>query len=578
MSTNLKWLHISDIHFHPKTEWRDSAARASLIKYLKEVFEKDESLRPDLIFCTGDIAFGETGIASLAKQYEQAAVFFDYLLRTCGREGNPLPKERLFVVPGNHDINRNSINTFAQETWARKAEESHHHADKISQMFHERSAEFKDAVRRLDDYSQFIQTHLPHQHDAEGRCFYIRTVNIDGSDFAIVGFNSAWSCAGPEDDRHLWFAAKCQCNMAESLIKDAAVCIGIIHHPIDCLNQADRDIMTRRIPGNFHFWLHGHSHNAWVVPGAKHITIAAGAVGAKDSDEFGFNLVCYNLNESKGTVHLHTYSPRDNSWVIAPVANHAPKGIWPVQLLSGVNNESESSVASPISEPRSVDTYHPTRRIFNVPFRQKGDQVIGREEPLLHLNRHGFTAEDLDRLVWHDSYPLKEQQELLKFMIDTQTCFEFTKGVYIAPQLLSKGRPSQINRRNEWREPQGPAIKFRYPFLHMAIIERFIVQAGRMVREEDPIIWRNGIAIYDATCNIDALVESDLANREIRVLTHGDQPLILIRKIIGELRRLHDEYKPELLFSADGGKHFCSERKTRRIPFRRGEKSCRGNG
>jgi len=145
--------------------------------------------------------------------------------------------------------------------------------------------------------------------------------------------------------------------------------------------------------------------------------------------------------------------------------------------------------------------------------------------------------------------------------VDTQTCFEFTEGVYIAPQLLSKDRPPQIDRRREWREPQGPAVKFRYPFLHMAIIERFIVQAGRMVREEDPIIWRNGIAIYDATYDTDALVEADLENREIRVLTHGDQPVTLIRKIIGELRRLHKEYKPELLFSADGGGHFVLNEK-----------------
>src|SRR6185503_3051324 len=75
VKSTLTWLHISDIHFQPKTEWRDSAARKELLSYLKSAFENDESLRPDLVFCTGDIAFGETGSSPLDDQYNQAKTF-----------------------------------------------------------------------------------------------------------------------------------------------------------------------------------------------------------------------------------------------------------------------------------------------------------------------------------------------------------------------------------------------------------------------------------------------------------------------------------------------------------------------
>ena len=100
MSTTLKWLHVSDIHFNSKTEWRDGTARDSLIEYLKVVFKKNESQIPDLIFCTGDIGFGETQSILLSDQYVQAELFFDKLLVACGKDGVPLPKDRLFVVPG----------------------------------------------------------------------------------------------------------------------------------------------------------------------------------------------------------------------------------------------------------------------------------------------------------------------------------------------------------------------------------------------------------------------------------------------------------------------------------------------
>lgn len=122
--TSLTWLHISDIHFLPKNEWRDCTARDSLINYFKEILNKDSSLRPNLVFCTGDIAFGETGSSPLSEQYKKAESFFDRLLAVCGKNGEPMPKGRLLIVPGNHDINRKSINPDAQETSTRKAQES----------------------------------------------------------------------------------------------------------------------------------------------------------------------------------------------------------------------------------------------------------------------------------------------------------------------------------------------------------------------------------------------------------------------------------------------------------------------
>ena len=110
MGHTLTWLHLSDIHFHPNTDWHDEAARSTLLSYLKTTFARDESLSPDLIFCTGDIAFGQTSSSPLNDQFKAAMKFFDSLLEVCGRKDVPLAKDCLFVVPGNHDVNRKSIN------------------------------------------------------------------------------------------------------------------------------------------------------------------------------------------------------------------------------------------------------------------------------------------------------------------------------------------------------------------------------------------------------------------------------------------------------------------------------------
>ncbi len=334
MPNALKWLHISDLHLNSKTEWRDSTARDSLIEYISTIIKKDSSLRPDFIFCTGDIAFGESGSLLLSEQYKQAELFFDKLLDVCGNEeGTPMPKERLFVVPGNHDINRKNVNKDAQETLTRWAHESDKHTGTINQRFDERSHEFKEAIKRLDEYANFVQHYLPHQNDENGRHCFTKIVNIYGLKVGIAGFNSAWSCAGPEDDRTVWLAAEWQFNAVSRNLKEADLRIGLIHHPIDYLNQTERGLTTSRISTDLHFWIHGHAHKAWVVPSQSNIIIAAGAVGAESSDEFGFNLTKINLSEFNGKVHLHQHKSGGASWTISPVEVHAPDGQWLLETL-----------------------------------------------------------------------------------------------------------------------------------------------------------------------------------------------------------------------------------------------------
>lgn len=327
----LTWLHLSDIHFSRKTQWRDSASLTSLLECLTQEFNSGDLPRPDLIFCTGDIAYGEASANPMSGQYEEAKAFFDKLLTVCGEPGSALPKERLFVVPGNHDVNRGKINNDAQDTLTGWAASPNEHIDKINQRFEERPKEFLQAMSRLDNYAEFVRDYLPHQVDTEGRHHYGVVAEVNGLKVGIAGFNSAWTCAGPEDDRNLWLASKWQFNKAHSVISNADIKIGLIHHPTDWLNLSDRDTANTRIPQHYDFWLHGHSHNAWVSPGQYHTVLAAGAVGAEHSEEFGFNVVSVDSKQSHAIAHLFTRKA-DSDWTPAPIAPHAPRGKWSFDL------------------------------------------------------------------------------------------------------------------------------------------------------------------------------------------------------------------------------------------------------
>ena len=90
-------LHLSDMQFGAKHRF-ESGAPGSLLSRLREDFEEmrqRHGLMPDIILVTGDLV--ETGKPSEFKQFMR---FAEALV-----EGFDLPRRRLVMIPGNHDIN-----------------------------------------------------------------------------------------------------------------------------------------------------------------------------------------------------------------------------------------------------------------------------------------------------------------------------------------------------------------------------------------------------------------------------------------------------------------------------------------
>lgn len=90
----LRWLHISDLHFN-----NDDMSTISLREELPQ-FLKSNNLLCDYVFCTGDI---RTANANSNTFTDEAA---KYLIDLCAAVG--LTTDRLFIVPENHDVDRNS--------------------------------------------------------------------------------------------------------------------------------------------------------------------------------------------------------------------------------------------------------------------------------------------------------------------------------------------------------------------------------------------------------------------------------------------------------------------------------------
>ena len=97
---NMRILHLSDLHFNSEDDDDDIELRKqyiySFFDKLKVICQKEPI---QYIFITGDI-----GYKAKEKDYVQAEKFISSLLRVCG-----LDAERLFLCPGNHDVDRSVI-------------------------------------------------------------------------------------------------------------------------------------------------------------------------------------------------------------------------------------------------------------------------------------------------------------------------------------------------------------------------------------------------------------------------------------------------------------------------------------
>ena len=268
----IKIAHLSDLHFTPEKEGASC---------YKSVQTDLLNLKPDLIVVTGDLADNERltlNNSNLRKSFEIAKNFLISLCNGCNLE----QKERLFVVPGNHDYRYKGCLNF----WSKVS----------SEIFKE---VFKDF---------FQSKYIPDINLIVG-CFDSNitnhTVNFSTGEVLIEEFN--------------------RFNEWKSQYKEFATAkkIALLHHhpmPI-CRAETTGDLIDRpeflllRNGGTFmremlkngiRLIFHGHEHQRGVSKASFPIgsdifrnigVISAASIGKKKKDEeFSFNVVDYYDN------------------------------------------------------------------------------------------------------------------------------------------------------------------------------------------------------------------------------------------------------------------------------------------
>lgn len=344
MKKEITWLHFSDIHVcNPRTSWDYEQVLNSFISDLKRM-EKQYQLRPDLIFFTGDAAFGQISEKegeNLADQFEIAEKMFKEVRTTFSKK---VPIENFFIVPGNHDINRKVV-TVDQTEWLDKQET----CEEILRLIHSTDIQWQRYMERLSDYSFFLEKNgYNHLLGDPKRLIYALIRNVGGIKVGIGGFNSAWSCGRDGEKGKLWLGGAYQIGEIKNNLKEANFYIGIVHHPTNWLTSYEDPAIGHRVEQDFLFHLHGHEHDAWVHEGKRHIRIATGACYERSDKENGYNFVRLNLEDRTGEVWLRRYDSYSSSWVPRIIGGERTNndGLWRLSKIELLPHEDSKKVSS----------------------------------------------------------------------------------------------------------------------------------------------------------------------------------------------------------------------------------------
>ncbi|MCH8293294.1 metallophosphoesterase, partial [Candidatus Poribacteria bacterium] len=315
MSEMLTWLHLSDLHAcKPLTGW-DAKRVTDTLRTDLERMQNQHGLRPDLIFFTGDAAFGQIGNKRGEAIVDQFREAHDFL--TAVREVfNPAIDQRnVFLVPGNHDVNRDRITRF-ETVWL----EQEHSLDEITRLLQEAKTDWRQLLGRLDDYAHFLASYgYDHLLTERERLIYADAREVAGLRVGIAGFNSAWSSrgAGREEMGRLWMAGRFQLETLLQQLPPNDFAIALVHHPSNWLVPEENPEFGRQLERDFPFVLHGHEHQDFVRHDAStgHTVISAGACHEwSEGKNNGYNFVRLNLATGVGEVWLREYESIGGGW------------------------------------------------------------------------------------------------------------------------------------------------------------------------------------------------------------------------------------------------------------------------
>lgn len=292
------WLHTSDVHMRESAVWSHDIVLKAMCEDIAR--QRREGTSADFILATGDLAF-----SGKAEEYKLAESFFDAVSTASG-----VPKDRIFCIPGNHDIDRERQKMCFRGV--RKFIESQNQIDLLLSG----GEDIETLLKRQENYRKFQHGYFTGQERkwTDDGLGYVSCITISDVRLAVIGLDSAWLAEGGSADYGTLLIGERQVINALNLARqfDPHIVIGMAHHPFHLLQDFDRRPVQNRIEGSCQFFHCGHLHEpetrATGFSGSGCLTIAAGSSFETRQSHNSYSFITLDLLQGKRTVKIVQYS------------------------------------------------------------------------------------------------------------------------------------------------------------------------------------------------------------------------------------------------------------------------------
>lgn len=388
-------VHISDFHFSAAKQKDQTIVVEALLRDLKHL-SASEGVHPSIIVFSGDLV--QAGDDPGA--FDQAAA----LLLTPVLEAAQLGQERLFIVPGNHDVQRSAVTDLSEA--AMRSFSSAKAVNKFLDDLLHSPGDYGLLTKRLDNFRAFVTRRpgamIPTYADFLSRCY---SFVLGGSTtVAVACLNTAWRATGATNntDYGILLLGERQIDAAITEVANADVRVAVFHHPFEWWAEFERVALLRRLTTSFDLVLSGHTHYAdpylrWDTSGSA-LMSSAGCLYQSREYFNGYSIIEFDEHRKAVTLRLREYydakrqydrclrlAPNGQAaYSLVPIAPRAAVPT-PVQILDAfrklIDATAEQALLSALhstSAPRTLAEIFVTPTLGREP---ETGPIIGRPNP-----------------------------------------------------------------------------------------------------------------------------------------------------------------------------------------------------
>lgn len=236
--------------------------------------------------------------------------FINQLSTICG-----INKNSIILVPGNHDIFRDSIPEIAK-----KNRDSIQDRDKVAEIIGNKVI-LEQYSAGLKNYRAFLLKNFEWSKGKDqAPLSYTVNTTVNDVSISIVALNTAWLSYGGLNEKGKIVMGERQVRKALSEIDNPQITIVLMHHPFEWLEQFDANDVQRMLERRADFILNGHEHKSDIIGKGsifgKAFKISAGSTYEARNRLNSYNIACCNLEEKSITCYLRKFQDTNGGFWI----------------------------------------------------------------------------------------------------------------------------------------------------------------------------------------------------------------------------------------------------------------------